>query len=267
MELAWSRVAAVLLAAAVISGCDAGSTPTAAALPAGQLVFVVRQFGGMTPTVIAAMQSPTVAIFGDGRVLTSQKESALQPLPARYAVANVGADVVGDFVASVRAGGMISDGTDFGSPRVTDVSTTEVTIHDDAGRAQVRVYALGPRFDDQLSPAQRDARARLRALIENAGALAAGQPTTDYVPNRIVVSEPVPGRTDEAAVTVWPGPPPSTFLAPTGGGRVTACGELSGADANTVYQAALNNPGARWLVDGVTRTFAVNPLPVDGGCG
>lgn len=259
------RLAAVVVTATVMSGCGSGTSPTAAALPAGQLVFVVRQFGGMTPTVVSAMQSPSVAIFGDGRVLTSQQESALQPIPARYAVANVGAAAVRDFAASARSTGLF-DGTEFGSPRVTDVSTTEVMIQDDAGRSEVRVYALGPRFDDQLSAAQRDARERLRALIEKAGALASGAPTTEYVPDRIMVSEPIPGRNDEPAVTLWPGPPPPAFLTPASGGRVIACGELTGADARTVYQAALNNPGARWLVDGVTRTLAVNPLPVNDAC-
>lgn len=262
------RIIAVtaLLAAAAMSGCGSDATPTAGALPAGQMVFMVRQYGGMVPAVISAMQSPSLAVFGDGRVLTSQKDSALQPLPARYAVADVGAEAVRAFVADVRSGGLLNGATDFGSPRVTDVSTTEVMVQDASGRAEARVYALSARFDDALSPAQRDARSRLRALIEQAGALATGAPTADYVPERILVSEPLPGRNTETAVTAWPGPPPSGFLAPADGGRVIACGELTGADAGTVYQAALNNPGALWLVDGVTRVLAVNPLPVGASC-
>lgn len=257
-------LAAALLAA--MSSHGPGSTPVAGAAPTGQPVFVVRLFGGMTPAVIAAMQSPSVAIFDDGHVLTSQKESALQPIPARYTVADAGVDAVRKFVASARLTGLF-DGADFGSPRVSDVSTTEVTIQDDSGRSQVRVYALGPRFDEQLSATQRDARQRLRALIEQAGALASGLPATEYVPDRIAVSEPLPGRNDVPAVTAWPGPPPATFLAPASGGLVIACGELTGTEARTVYQAALANPGAQWLVDGVTRTLAVNPLPVGASCG
>ena len=36
--------------------------------------------------------------------------------------------------------------------------------------------------------------------------------------------------------------------------------------AGVVYQAALDNPGARWLVDGSTRVLAVNPLPLPDDC-
>lgn len=267
MGCGWVRVTAALLAATAMSGCGSGTAPTAGALPAGQMVFMVTQSGGMVPAVISALQSPSLAVFGDGRVLTSQKERALDPVPARYAVADVGADAVRDFVAAVRSSGLVSGGTDFGSPRVTDVSTTEVMVSDESGRSEVRVYALDARFDDNVSPAQRDARERLRALIDKAGTLAAGLPTTDYVPDRVRVSEPVPGRNNDPAVTSWPGPPPSAFLAPANDGRVIACGELTGAQARTAYQAALGNPGALWLVDGVTRTLAVNPLPVSASCG
>jgi len=252
---------AALLAAAM-SGCGTWASPIAGALPAGQLVFVVTQSGGMVPPVISAMQSPSLAVYGDGRVLTSQKQVASQAVPARYVAADAGVDAVRSFVAAARSGGLLDGTTDFGSPRVTDVSTTEVMVRDDSGSSEVRVYALDARFEDSLTADQRDARARLRALIATAGALAAGAPTTDYVPDRIRVSEALPGRDNTPAVTPWPGPPPSSFLAQVTGARVVASGELIGADARSTYLAALANPGARWLVDGATRVLAVNPLPV-----
>jgi hypothetical protein len=45
-----------------------------------------------------------------------------------------------------------------------------------------------------------------------------------------------------------------------------ACGKHRGAQATTVYSAALDNPGALWRVDGASRVLAVNPLPVAESC-
>jgi len=64
----------------------------------------------------------------------------------------------------------------------------------------------------------------------------------------------------------WPGPPPASFLSPHTGRRSIACGELVADPAEVVYQAALENPGARWVVDGATRALAVNSLPLPGDC-
>lgn len=74
--------------------------------------------------------------------------------------------------------------------------------------------------------------------------------------------------TSDPATTVWPGADPATFLhATTPGGRwTTACGALTGDPARKVYAAARGNDGQRWLVDGVSRTLAVNPLPLGIDC-
>lgn len=244
----------------VATGCAAGPAPTADAVPADRLV--VMSSGGMVPAVLYAMQSPALAVYGDGRVLTAVAAPALHLVPARYQVTRIDPAAVRDFVAAARSGGLFGGRTDFGTPRVTDLPTTTVMVDG----SQVRVYALDAQFDAALTPAQRDARAQLRALIDRASGLSGADPGEPYSPPRIVVSEPRPGRNEEPAGTPWPGPPPSTFLAPATTGRAIGCGELSGADADAVYAAALDNPGARWLVDGTTRVLAVNPLPVDG-CG
>lgn len=258
MRLGWIRVAGAVLAWTTMTGC--GSGPAADAAPADRMAFMVMSAGGMVPAVLYTMQSPSLAVYGDGRVLTGVAAPALQLVPARYQVAHVDPATIRDFLAAARSGGLFDGGTDFGTPRVTDLPTTTVMVDG----STVRVYALDERFDTGLSPAQRDARARLRALIERASGLSGGAPLEAFVPSRIVVSEPRPGRNEDPAVTPWPGPPPAAFLTPTGTGRAIACGELTGTDAAAVYTAALDNPGARWLVDGATRVLAVNPLPVEG---
>lgn len=253
-----------MLAWLTMTGCAPGSPPRAAALPTDRMVFMVMSAGGMVPSVIYAMQSPSLAMFGDGRVLTAIPAPALQPVPARYEVARIDPADVRQFVAAARSGGLLGGGIDFGAPRMTDLATTTVLANDDGDPAQVRVYALNQQFETGLTPAQRDARDRLRALIASAVALPAGAPRQPFSPNRVTVLEPLPGRNDEPARAVWPGPPPSDFMTPSTARRSVACGELTGPAAGAVYQEALQNPGARWLVDGTTRVLAVNPLALEG---
>lgn len=261
-----ARLVSVVLAGAAMSGCTVGATPRADALPADQMVFMVMSSGGMVPPLLYALQSPSVAVYGDGRVLTAVQGASPQLVPVRYELARLDPGAVEGFVSSVVSGGLLGPGTDFGTPRVTDLDTTTVMVDGGDGPTQVRVYALDEHFDRDLTPAQRDARARLRTLIGQASALSAGAAGAAYTPERVVVYEPISGAGDEPATVAWPGPPPSAFLVPSRARRSTACGELAGDAAGAAYQAALVNPGARWSVDGTTRVLAVNSLPLPGAC-
>jgi hypothetical protein len=252
----------------MMTGCsgNAESTPTPG-LPGAQMVFMVMASGGMAPAVYQALASPSLAIYGDGRVLTAVEAPVLQLLPTRYEVARIDPAAVASFVADLVAGGLISNGTDFGTPRVTDLPSTTVLAHGIGGRHQVSVYAFDERFDARLTAEQRNARSALRAVIAKASALAVGAARVPYSPDRVGVYEVDPASNSGPATAGWPGPPLSAFLAPSTGNRWIACGELNADPAEVVYQAALMNPGARWLVDGATRILAVNPLPLPEACG
>lgn len=263
-----TRTAIVTVMASVVAGgCSAEGTPNTAALPADQMVFVMDSYGGMTPRVIAALQSPSLVLYGDGRVLTAEMTEIAAAVPTRYEIARATPDAVRRFVDSAQSGGLISDRTDFGSPRVTDLETTTVVVHGDGGRSEVAVYALHEAVEAGLSTDQRRAREDLRALIGQARALADDAPRTAYVPDRVVVYEVDADSSGESATVGWPGPPPASFLTARGQREAIACGELNADPAEQVYRAALDNPGARWPVDGVTRVLAVNPLPLPGDCG
>lgn len=266
MKPRW-RLLGTVLTLIMTTSCspNAESTP-APGLPGGQMVFMVMSSGGMAPAVYQALAAPSLAIYGDGRVLTVVEAPVLQLLPARYEVARIDPATVASFVADVEAGGLITNGTDFGMPRVTDLPSTAVMVHGQTGQQQVNVYAFDERFDARLTAEQRSARIALRAVIAKASGLAAGAARSTYSPDRVVVSEVEPGHNSEPATTGWPGPPPSAFLAPSTGRRWIACGELNADPAEVVYRAALTNPGARWLVDGATRILAVNPLPLPDAC-
>jgi hypothetical protein len=251
----------------VMTGCspDAESTP-AANLPAEQMVFMVMSSGGMAPAVYQALASPSLAIYGDGRVLTAVESPALQLIPTRYEVARIDPAAVTSFVADVEADGLINSGTDFGTPRMTDLPSTTVMMYGPGGEQRVNPYAFDERFDARLTPEQRSARVALRTIISRAAALTAGAPRMPYSPDRVVVYEVEARTADEPGAVNWPGPPPASFLSPYTGRRSIACGALVADPAEVVYQAALENPGARWVVDGATRALAVNSLPLPGDC-
>ena len=267
MKPRWCALGTVLTLL-MMTSCspNAESTP-APGLPGEQMVFMVMSSGGMAPAVYQALASPSLAIYGDGRVLTVVEAPVLRLLPARYEVARIDPATVASFVADVEASGLITNGTDFGTPRVTDLPSTTVLVHGPTGQQLRSVYAFDERFDARLTAEQRTARIGLRSVIEKASGLAAGTARSPYSPDRIVVYEVEPGNNSEPATTGWPGPPPPAFLAPSTGSRWIACGELNADPAEVVYRAALTNPGARWLVDGATRILAVNPLPLQDACG
>ena len=254
-----------VLAVLAVPGCSAtgGSAPPAP-LPGDQVVFAVGSGGGMAPAVSYALASPSLLIYGDGRMLTKVNSLAIQAVPPRYEIARLDPLTVASFVASAEA--TVRPGTDFGTPGVTDVGTTTVTLNGVHGMQQVDVYAFDATFEDGLSTAQRTARAALRGLIDRAATLAVGAPRAPYSPDRVMVYELDPRSTTETATVGWPGPPPAAFLAASTRWRWIACGELMADPAEVVYSAALNNPGALWLVDGATRILAVNPLPLADTC-
>ena len=261
------RLLITVLTLFMISSCspNAESTP-APGLPAEQMVFMVMSSGGMAPAVYQALASPSLAIYGDGRVLTAVEAPALQLIPTRYEVAKIDPAAVASFVADVEASGLINPTTDFGTPRMTDLPSTTVMVHGQNGSEQVHPYAFDERFDARLTPEQRNARAALRTVISQASTLAAGTARVPYSPDRVIVYEVEPRNDGEPATADWPGPPPTSFLKPTTNRRASACGELNADPAEVVYQAALDNPGARWLVDGAIQILAVNSLPLPDDC-
>jgi hypothetical protein len=243
-----------------------GTASADGALPADQVVFMVDSGGGLVPPVVYALESPSLVIYGDGRVLSIVKDATGGAVPARYQLTRVDPLAVAAFVSSAEASGIINSDKDFGQPLVTDMDSTTVMVHGENAPAKVSVYAFHDQFDKDVTADQQKARAALRQLIDTASNLAAGATPVPYTPDSVVVYDVGLGYGDRAATTVWPGPPPASFLKPSNQSRSVACGQLSGAQATTVYNAALDNPGALWRVDGASRVLAVNPLPVAESC-
>ncbi len=258
--------AGLLIAAPLVGtvGCadQAGPMqPPPSTLPGDQEVFSMLTAGGLMPAPFAALASPGLVLYGDGRLL----EADFSPdwrAPVRYRLATVSAAAVADFAANAEADGTIDPGTDFGLPPVSDVGETTVLLHGAGAERQASIYAFSEEFENSLTSRQRRHRAAVRNMIAAAKALVGDNERTDYLPDRVLVFEQSdPYGTPEPATVAWPGPDPATFLNATRQRMSDGCGQLKGGIAATVYRAALANPGGRWKVNGKDRTLLVNPLP------
>ena len=264
-RLQW--LVALLVWLLLLAGCSTPKvTPTPTApLPADRVLFQVMAGGGLPPPLVYVLESASLVIHGDGRIVTAQG-STHGTVATRYDVARIDPMVVATFVAGVEASGLVGAATDFGKPDVYDLDVTWVTVHGEQGPATARAYALYPQFETRLSSTQRANRDALRSLIEQAEALAGDAARTPFIPDQVTVFELDPGQGSQPATAAWPGPAPESFLRPATKSRWLACGVLTGPQADSVYQAALTNPGALWLVSGTKRLLAVNPLPGNKEC-
>jgi hypothetical protein len=263
------RLAVLLILALACCGVRPSDSRSASPslLPSDRLVFmVVGGPGGFTPYFHQVMITPSLAIYGDGRVIKYAEGNQAPDVPAAYVLSRVDPAVVAGFVADAEARNLINDQTDFGSPGVSDMPSTTVRLHGSSGLHQVHVYAFGKGFDDDLPRAQRKARNELTEVIDRGSELSADGERLSYRPDRVRVAEFSDGGSGKAAQ--WPGPDPKSFLVPNNSGSIlVACGELSGRPAEKAYDAARNNPGGIWTWNSKRRVLAAVPLlPGRPGC-
>ena len=262
-EMARARRLAVLMLVLALAGCGVWplDKPTASPspLPADRLVFLVEGgAGGFTPYLHQALITPSLAVYGDGRVIEYDGEQE-PSMPASYVIASANPELVAAFVADAEKRNLINSETDFGDPRVTDMPSTTVQLYGTNGLSRISVYAFGEGFDDNLRPAQRRARKELAEVIDRAYAVSANTERSPYRPDRVRVTEFSDGGNGQAAE--WPGPDPNGFLVPAKPGSIlVACGDLSGSVAEMAYDAARGNPGGIWTWNSKRRVLAVVPL-------
>lgn len=278
MKAAGARIggrlpAAIAAAVLVSAGCSAGvpATPTprtpsvTADLPADQVVLQVVVAGGYTPPVYHALAAPSIAVFGDGRLVqVVRRERGLGP--AAYTIARVPPRAVAQFAADAEASGLIADGTDFGMPGVTDMPSLIVTLRGQHGSSTVSVYAPNPNFEKNLTDAQRANRRALEDLIARANQLPGSATKAAFRPARVLVYGLADATGIQGDAVPWPGPDPDSFMRAASVRMASSCGELTGAPAQAAYAAALANPGVAWRVSGQRRILVVNPLPLDEDC-
>jgi len=267
-RIGWGFRVAGALMIIMLTGCGAqvagepqsSTTP----LPADQLVLLVEATGGFVPALHAALQSPALAVYGDGRVIQYDEKKKERDVPAAYTVAKVDPALVSTFAAETEALNLIQESTDFGKPPVSDMPATTVQLNGATGPHTVSVYAFADTFDKDVSEPQRQARQALGAVIDRAHVLPGDAEQAPYQPEAVRVVELDDTEFTEMA-PAWPGPAPNSFLSSAKTFR--SCGTLSGAAAEKTYAAARRNAGAVWAAEGTELTLVVTALlPGTVGC-
>jgi hypothetical protein len=250
-DTAWVGVAALVL---VSCGTPGEHTDH---LPADQLVLSVGSSGhGWSPFAVQASHSPVISVYGDGRVVFTERTEPDTMAPPEYLVVQADPDDVARFADELEERHLIDLGTDVGSPGVTDQATTTVTFHGRGDASELRVYAFGTRFERDLPPTAFENREALRDVISGAWDLAEGN-AEPFVPATVHIHELTAGTASAGDVPAWPGPDPATFT--TDDPR--SPGVITGDAAALVYTAARENPDARWLVGDDVMWLVVDPVP------
>ena len=279
----WTAVAVValfLLSACARAGDPAGGPASEApSTPAGSspdaLVLRIERLGGFMAPDQQLGRLPVVSVYGDGRVVTQGPQIAVYPGPAlpNLQVQQIDPAAVDGLLGKAAAAG-VKSGADLGQPGVADAPTTRITVATPAGTRSVDAVALSEAQadDPRLTTAQRDARAKLAAFVQEVTDLSAaqGMPVAQpYQPAAIAALalpyvKPENGLPAQPKPVAWPGPalPGGTLTGSAG------CVVTTGAQTAAVLAAAKSaNVITPWTSAGRQWTVIFRPLlPDESGC-
>jgi hypothetical protein len=241
---------------------------------ADTLVIRIERVGGLMAPEQMPGKLPLVSVYADGRLISQGPQIAIYPAPAlpNLQVQQLDQATVDGLLAKADAAG-IHPGLDLGTPNVADAPTTRITVATSRGTQTLAVVGLteaGPN-DPRLTPAQRDARAKVATFVQEVTDLpgASGTPKgRPYRPDSVAALahpyvRPSDGLPERPRPVDWPGPPlPGTPLGTTG------CVTVSGADAAEVLQAAADATAITpWRSGGASWNVRFRPLlPDETGC-
>jgi hypothetical protein len=212
-------------------------SPSAGAEP----VIQVDTHGGFVPLEIVQGNLPEVTVTADGRVIT-QKPGGAYDRMARLRIARIDDARLAELLDQAREIGLLdeSGAVDYGTPGVTDMTDTTVTITVDRDTVSTSVYALT--FDSQdLTGDQQANREALEAFIAD---VADASPRHTLRPKRIAALV-TPIDTADGPIVEWP----LADLATAGDPAQLAprCVIVSGDDVKTVLPLAQQaRTGTRW---------------------
>lgn len=281
----WTALAAVTLfllsACARVDGTGAGAAGPSgsASAPATSdpdaLVLRIERAGGIIAPDQQIGRMPAVSVYADGRVITPGPAPAIYPGAAlpNLLVQQADPAVVRQLVDKAVAA-EVGSGTDLGQPGVADAPTTRITVATGSGTRSVSAVALTEASPDdpRLTPAQRDARAKLAAFVQQVQDLSAATgmpPAQTYVPAAIAglvrpYTRPQDGLPTQPAGLTWPGP--ALPGEPISGNQ--SCVVASGEQARAVWTAARTAKSITpWTSGGKQWTVVFRPLlPDETGC-
>jgi hypothetical protein len=288
----------LLLASLVLAACGgAGGSPDGSGSgngegeaidhPAGdELVFSIESAGGFVPPEFLAAQVPSVAILGDGRVITTGAQTLIFPGPALppLQVRRLTEDGLQAVLAEIVATNLFTNDVEFRGAQnfVADAPDTVFTLHAGGRAVTVIVYALG--FVDSNALPQGMTQAEIQAhqvlgrMNERLTQLDAWLPASAWADAGWQAFEPDALRLYVRDATADPpeagGVPQQTRDWPLPGdpvafgepqpffGSGTRCGVVTDADAATwLTELRAANQLSRWSADG-NLLYAVTPRPL-----
>lgn len=220
-----------------------------------EVVIRVETAGGFVPVDVALATLPELSIMGDGTALVTGPQTMQYPGSAlpNLLQGSVAPEVVADLITAAREAGLLDGEIDFGTPGITDMASTSVTLSVDGEVTVQSAYALSfedPAAVDQLTPEQSEARTKLADFI-TAAQEAVRDASRVYTPERVSVFrlpvfDGVEGGIDPGVAT-WPLDDPFAWPASS---ATEGCQTYEGEDAATVIAAAVDtNTATNWSID------------------
>jgi hypothetical protein len=257
------------------SGVETGGTDGPFVYPTGadEIVVRVSSGGGYVPLDVQLADMPEYSLYGDGRLVFLGPQIEIFPPPALPPLLEVQLSdrEIQALLQRAADAGLLGEDVDYGSPDVTDLGSTSVTINVDGTEHASGAYALG--FDDEnLTVEQRVARERLQDFIGDVDAATAESNVPPYGADAVSVFVLKHGPTagdedlDQPAID-WPfadlGQAPKLD-----GASGTRCLTLTAADsAQALELAAGANTLTPWVSNGVEHYVVWRPLlPDETGC-
>jgi hypothetical protein len=256
--------------AAPVEPSGGGTSAPKANENANDLVVRTESYGGFVPASFTIGRIPEVSVYADGRVITTGPVPAIYPGPAlpNAQVVMISQAKLQELREKGQAAG-VRNGTDFGRPNVADAPTTRVTLGDQS--VVVEALQQSQPDDPMLTPAQREARAKLTAYVKTLSDLpvSAGSASRPYAPEAVaVLARPWQKPTDgtQSPQKAWPGPAlPGTYVNPS---FKVGCVVAAGADKDKVLAAAKDATAITpWTAGGDKYLITFRPLlPDEKGC-
>jgi len=280
-----TRLLLPLLAGALVFGAacakaapgSSGDTGSTGSYAADAAVVQVSYLGGFVSPDMLVTRLPVISVYGDGRVVTEGPVIAIYPGPAlpNVQVQKISVAEVDKLVKlGVAAGVGVS--ADYGQPGVADAPDTKFAVLTASGLKTSQVYALGEAAGSGLTDAQIQARAKLKAYLDQLTDLPktlgkdAVSASTPYEPTAVAAVSG-PWNADSSGVgqqpeIAWPGPAlPGQPVRP---GFELGCVTVTGNElAATLDAAKKANAATPWTSGGKRWSVAFRPLlPDEASC-
>ncbi|HEY7273021.1 MAG TPA: hypothetical protein VH502_09830 [Actinoplanes sp.] len=256
------------------AGTAPSGAPSSAAAGADTLVVRIERVGGLMAPEQMPGKLPLISVYADGRLITPGPQIAIYPPPAlpSVQVQQLERATVDSLLAKADAAGIRSS-LDLGHPMVADAPTTRITVATGEGARTLEVVGLteASADDPRLTPAQRDARAKVAQFVQDVTEVSAAKGMPQGQPYRAAslaalaspYVAPSDGLPKKPRPIDWPGP--TLPGAPLG---AVSCVTVSGAEAAAVLQAAADATAITpWRSGGKVWNVRFRPLlPDETGC-